>query len=664
MRNLRSFPAVLQTRPKILLLLLTLAIAHIIPKSCANETINGTLHYLISPSLNFDYELSLAHYQTGEEDSTMKFLWKAEKVDDSKNMFYNTRHKQHPKRKYSCRIIHKTTTPSNVPSWIGFGVQDAQKLESGIGRDKMLGAETIIGFSNPNDGEKPVKTYALKGLYEGSGGVEETLSSEDRDHSIYDLSESRVQNIESEIEDGQQQQQTTISTIFDFVIIKEEDDDDDNGITRHENENSKFKIKGENLFIFAIGPSESFVSSNKIGKHVKAGSFVVDFDKVGTSIERSYINQPINCNSDDLEYDLMMLLQSNVKFYWTLDTNNDLLHVQMKHLGQAWLGWGIADDAEGKMIGTNAVIGRPALTAADGEVPLKYFLSKKEQGGIYPLPQNKQTLIGASLTQNDEETVLRFTKKLDETDENVISKTNMTTIIFAIGEGNIMTKHKFSDSFSLALHSCPLEVHEVVDKVVYKTAWTFHGIFGTMAFALFLPISVSSAFLRQLLPTSWIYLHAYGNLLTLAFTLICAFIAITTFSSSGNSHFTESHHKIGLSLLILASIQVLNGLLRPNPFEEKQRRLWIVFHRVLGTAILCLGLFQVGDGLNMFAEDYNSVNLAPLYFVALAIFTVIIFGAKLWLFVHGAEERRFGDHNEDLETERLGKLDPPETELT
>ena len=665
-----------------------------------STTINGTLHYSVSPTQDYDYELMLSGISstTSNNDPWIQFLWKSEFIPShdahghghghgrSKHHRHGNHNDddQYKRKKYSCRIIHKVTnTGNNKPSWIGFGVQDIHKLQNKNNdvneltkEDKMIGADAIIGFTN-NGNDDSVRRYALNGFYEGNGGVEEKPYDDYDPDSIYDLYESKVFQIESEGNGSDSEE--TITTIFDFVIIVDDDDDDnEGGITRHgvhSETSTNFHIKGENLFIFAIGPSSLPSSSNNfnIGKHVKAGSFLIDFDKVGTSIERSYISSTSsssnnnNCQSDDTNYEYMMMLQNNIKFYWTLDTINDQLNVQMKHLGHAWLGWGIANDAEGQMIGSNAIIGRPALTAADGERPLKYFLSKKESSGIYPMAQAQQTLIDANVKQSEEETTLQFTKLLDETNENVISKTNMTTILVAVGEGNILSKHVFADSFSLKLGSCPLEVNEVVDDDVYKTAWIFHGIFGTMAFALFVPISVSSAFLRQLFPTSWIFLHAYGNLLTLAFALIAVFIAITTFSSSGDAHFTETHHKIGLSLLILVSVQVINGMFRPNHFEDTRRKLWKLFHRVSGVTILTLGLYQVGDGLNMFSEDYDTMNLAPFYFVLLVVFVVVVMGARLWLYVNGGEERKFGDNVGDdlhMETERLDQIDPAETELT
>ena len=695
------------------LLLATLAVCLFptIIHASHSTTINGTLHYSVSTTQDYDYELTLSN------DPWIQFLWKSEviPIPSKQQQHHHQRHGNHDdddepknyKRKYSCRIIHQNTNNGNnenendnydssdssdnssfnngsKPSWIGFGIQDIHILQNKNNnvneltkKDKMIGADTIIGFT---DDSFNIKRYALNGFYEGSGGVEEINDDGDND-SIYDLSQSRVFQIGSgENDDDVDSETDPITTVFDFVIIADNDDDDDEhdgGITRHgvhSETSTNFHINGENLFIFAIGPSSSSsLNNNNIGRHVKAGSFVLDFDKLGTSIERSYIQSSSssshhnNCQSDDSNYKYMMILQNNIKFYWTLDTIQDQLNVQMKHLGHAWLGWGIANDAEGQMIGSNAIIGRPALTAADGEKPLKYFLSDKEYNGIYPMAQSQQTLIDASLEQSEEETILRFTKILEEENENVISKTNMTTILVAVGEGNIMSRHAFADSFSLHLDSCPLKVNEVVDDDIYKTAWIFHGIFGTMAFALFVPISVSSAFLRQLFPTSWIFLHAYGNLLTVAFALISVFIAITTFSSSGDAHFTESHHKIGLSLLILVSIQVINGLFRPNHFQDTKRMLWKLFHRVSGVTILTLGLYQVGDGLNMFSEDYDTVNLAPLYFVLLVVFGVVVMGARLWLFVYGGEERKFGDNVGDdlhMETEHLGKMDPPETELT
>lgn len=599
---------------------------------------NATQNYNVSDDVNFHYMVVLWQqketnddYYTSNKQSYLSFYWNAP-------VYSNTVGKI-----VQCKMVYKAkSNSSELPSYLALGIQDFDKIQSN-GKDKMIGADAIIGSLNDS-----VTQYALNGAYEGEGGVEQVPPSTKNKFPLYLESESKII------------QKDDHTVMFDITLFVDEN-------PSKQGSRKSIKESGENLFLFAIGPTTPS-GNNYLGTHASAGSFVLNFDKVGTSKERSYASEPRkNCASDDIDYEKMIQLKSKVKFYWTLDKENDLLKAQLKHLGNSWLALGVAENENGRMVGADAIIGRPALSLADGEAPLKYHLYSKQQNGIVPMKASKQTLMDAFLLQDDDETILQFTKRLEEQDENPISKTDATTFIYAVGATNILSYHSYAESFNIDLTSCPIESN--IRSASFKSSWIAHGFFASLAFAIVMPISISSAFLRQLIPSSWIYLHVYGNLLMFALILVTVFIAISNMSMSGDQHFTESHHKIGLTLLILSFIQVMNGVFRPNkgysqlPYERKQRESWKLFHRSLGITLFCLGLFQVGDGLNMFSQDYGSINLAPVYFVCLTIITIIVLGAKLWLFVSGEGERSFGDNDLDIEVYENGAR-RPETELT
>ncbi len=408
-------------------------------------------------------------------------------------------------------------------------------------------------------------------------------------------------------------------------------------------------------------------------QHSTAGGTINNATNSGK--EQSYVEEQTDCTPDDARYEYMLALPGDIKFYWTLDTSSDSIDIQLSHLGSAWLALGIAQNESGEMINSDAIICRPALSAAIDEKPLKYHLSSKSQIGVYPMDSSRQTLTDASCSQDDDETILRFTKKIQEDGENPISKTNSTTFLYAVGEGNILSRHAFTNSFNLDVSKCPIDTSNIVNDRNYTPFWITHGVFGTLAFAVALPSSITAAFLRPLIPTSWIFVHVYGNLLAFILTSITFFIAVSTMSKSGGEHFTESHHKIGISLLLLSLFQIVGGVFRPDkptrqsniqhPFHIRKRNIWKWFHHVLGISILSLGLYQVGDGLSMYAEDYETYSLAPVYFVVLAICISIVAGTKLWLSVFGEGGRTFEGGGADTEVENLQQNSSrfPETEM-
>lgn len=628
----------------------------------AHKTINATDTYNVSDDTNFQFMVNLLPSSTlSSEGKSLYFYWNTPSYQ-----------KQQQGKVLKCRMVYqslKSEQEQNYedlhPSYIALGIQDVNK-ENAYSSEKMIGANAIVGSL-----EYGIAHYELNNIYEGPGGVEEVQSLNSNNNNKMTLFVENESDLDLKFGENDNNLEYNYKVVYDLTLFVDGEDNNKSGITSTTSQKSIYE-KGENLFIFAIGPSSTPLSNLRLGRHVKAGSFLLDLNKVSSSKEHRYDNMENNnheCKSDDSNYNYMIELPGNAKFYWTLDPFDEILNVQLTHLGNAWLALGIPENEEGRMVGANAVIGNPALTYANGDKPLKYHLSSKQQSGVYPMIASKQTLIDAVILQEDGETILRFTKMLYEDDEHPIDTTSMTTFIYAMGQGNMLSFHSYANSFKVDLTECG---DKGDDKSIFLSSWIIHGLFGSLAFAVFMPIFISTAFLRKLIPTSWIYYHVYGNLLAFAFTLCTVFIAISTTSMSGNEHFSTTHHKIGLTLLILTSVQVFNGMFRPNkarvqlPQERKVRNTWKVIHRLIGLIILCLGLFQVGDGLSMFSRDYNTINVAPLYFVLLIISIILVLGARLWLFVSGVDDKVFADTDDlVLETEAFdGNGRYPETEMT
>jgi len=580
------------------------------------STFDATESYQISDDLNFRYMVTLSENIAIESSPKITFYWN------------NPAYLEGQKKIIKGRIVHKAYFVHEKPSWLGFGVQDISKA-TGFGRNIMIGADSIIGYTydkEGNGGSNSVLQYKLNDTFEGGNGIEPIPI-----HESLTLNSGVTQKIDED---------ATIVTTFDFVRLLHNSDDDSNERAIHE--------IGDNLFLFAVGPAHR-PSDNTIGAHVKAGSFLLDFDAVDKKLEESYESYDPACKSDYPEYEFMVTLKHKVKLYWVIV--GDTVQFQISHFGNAWLSLGVAWNEEGKMIASEAVIGRPDLAMASDEKPLKYELSKYYMSGIIPMERSKQTLIDASTTQDESETIMRFTKYLDEEGQIPISKTGHTTFIYAIGHGNYLSHHRFAESFTMDLSKCPYldndnDNNEESKNDQFRSAWIAHGVFGSLAFVLLFPLSAASAILRKLMPSTWIFFHTFGNIAAFASTLFAVFVAITTTSNSGGEHFVEKHHKIGISLLLLSFCQVIGGLFRPgksqnddnNNSKLNTRHIWKLGHGLLGTSILILGYIQVGDGLNMFAEDYSSVNLTQGYITLIIVGCIVLLGARIWLFVFSSDD--------------------------
>jgi len=122
---------------------------------------------------------------------------------------------------------------------------------------------------------------------------------------------------------------------------------------------------------------------------------------------------------------------------WTMNINSmdssmSTLTMQYEVAKQSWVGFGVAATEEGKMEGAQVVIGTPE----DGAV-LKYDLFTY---GATPMANEKQTLMNASIVQDDLSTILTYTKYLEEEGEIPILP-GMVVTLGATGINNTLGYH-------------------------------------------------------------------------------------------------------------------------------------------------------------------------------------------------------------------------------
>lgn len=105
------------------------------------------------------------------------------------------------------------------------------------------------------------------------------------------------------------------------------------------------------------------------------------------------------------------------------------------------------------MIGSNAIIAKPGEPRSNIN-PGKYLLRRYAESAIDPLPDEQQTLINPNFYQDDERTVLSFTKYLVEEGERPISMNETNSFIFAVGSDNNFAYHRLRGVFDLQLTPC------------------------------------------------------------------------------------------------------------------------------------------------------------------------------------------------------------------
>jgi hypothetical protein len=350
------------------------------------------------------------------------------------------------------------------------------------------------------------------------------------------------------------------------------------------------------------------------------------------------MNNIFNCFSDDPLYDKYIQISPDLAFHWSLE--DDLLFGSLRHQGIGWLSLGFSMD--GSMVGSSAIIGQPDLFEEETPSVSYYHLDSKKVHGVIRMTPNEQTLLNSTVYQDSNFTVLTFTKILNEANGEIpISKSGNNIFLWAIGRSNTIGHHKASGSFHIDLSNC-IKDESAYERVLVgsssgynKRSMLAHGILGAMAWSLFAPFSIATAWFRRLIPFSWIYLHVAGNLTCFFLTLAGFIIAVVeTSKNSQVSHFSKSHHLTGLVMMILVTFQVLLGFARPpsqrvedgdNKKEVKKdprspRSIWRTLHRTTGVTLLALSVYQIFSGLSLFADNFEKKSFLTFYWVIIVIY--------------------------------------------
>ena len=225
----------------------------------------------------------------------------------------------------------------------------------------------------------------------------------------------------------------------------------------------------------------------------------------------------------------------------------------------------------------------------------------------------EQTLTDASVAFNENgQTVMKFTKPLVEPNQIPITVGD-NMMLWANGGDGVTTIGDHGPnrgSIAISFESGAADVVSDPD----MGAWLAHGICAFIAWGVLAPTAVNSAIYRSLFNGPlWFKLHQFLNASAYALTVVAFSIAVAYMSKEGGPHWDSSHAKMGLSMFIIASVQVLWGAVRPHLPEsgdEKStiRKVWEIKHRFTGTVLLICGFWQMYSGIKLYAGNYNGVG--------------------------------------------------------
>lgn len=305
-----------------------------------------------------------------------------------------------------CKLKYLVNYPTDEPSSITMDLTCEGESWIGIGFSldgTMDGSEAVIA----GEGQEPRKYY-LGGKWFGQGGVVEMPESQQT-----------LMNTRARVKWVEGSNGPIPVTKMRFTKLLSEP-------------NEIEIVPGENLFLYAQGSTHYFPSY-----HVARDSFVLTLPSDGTdagvdtSVAGGAPTTP-EMRITDLSPECTLKHVINVPTYTTRDECVDCsITMELTCDSVAWVAIGFSVD--GFMPRSEAVIGIP------GKEPEKYYLKKRNSSKIFRLPDEAQTLSDTSVSINDGETVMRFTKLLNE--PNDIPITNDLFFLFAHGQDENLGYH-------------------------------------------------------------------------------------------------------------------------------------------------------------------------------------------------------------------------------
>jgi cytochrome b561 len=359
---------------------------------------------------------------------------------------------------------------------------------------------------------------------------------------------------------------------------------------------------------------------------------------------------------------------------------DETVTIQLTCRSLVWLALGFSP--AGVMKNSMAVIGLPE----QGTVWQYNLTGKSSPSQMIPMPDETLSLTNdVSIVQNDTHTILTFTQPLQQTGQvSVNAKGNATnTVIWAIGDTNQLGYHGQRGSYTMDFDTCDslpgsrsssgggavklFNPHEG-----NKTLWKVHGWFMAIACGILIPLAIGSSLLRSVLPLPpgvWFRLHFYTNAIALLMMLASFGIACYLIEKEGlANHFTGKHKSTGLIIVVIATLQAMNGVFRPHvkntggvqhhgsdnndtylyvnvptydaddelaqqqhnadidkkPINKKTmlRTFWEYLHRIVGFLLLALAWYGVDTGFISFARRYPPADTST----ARAVFWGVVGG--------------------------------------
>jgi len=284
---------------------------------------------------------------------------------------------------------------------------------------------------------------------------------------------------------------------------------------------------------------------------------------------------------------------------WRLIENSTKLDIWIKVHGSRWvaLGW----SESGSMAGTNAVIYRPSkdpISAAQFLIQDYGLPGDMSPSEVLKIAEGSIVTVQQQPTESDDEgaTELGF---IVDFDKDIVQK---YPLVFASGDDNAFGYHgKMKGSVQVDWLSGSANV-VTSSAGPSRAALNAHAALMIAGWSFLFPLGIiASRFGRGWFKETtgfWFHMHRVVQSAGLLATCVALVVMIVDHHKTGTDHFSTTHGKVGLSMMIIAICQPLNAFLRPHPSPKTlARRVWEGLHKTCGYASVVISVWNAFGGL-------------------------------------------------------------------
>ncbi|KAL6554484.1 hypothetical protein OROMI_020157 [Orobanche minor] len=158
-----------------------------------------------------------------------------------------------------------------------------------------------------------------------------------------------------------------------------------------------------------------------------------------------------------------------------------------------------------------------------------------------------------------------------------------------------------------------------------------HGVLNVVSWGIMMPLGAMTARYLRLFKSAnpaWFYLHVTCQ--TSAYIVgVAGWGTGLKLGSDSPGVERTTHRNIGITLFVLATLQVFALLLRPKP-EHKYRIYWNVYHHLVGYTVISLSIANIFEGFDILDPEKKWKRAYTGVLIAIGVITICLEAFK-WI---------------------------------